>query len=153
MRSLLIIAASLLAVGCSKQAQPAPVAPAAATATEAPVATAAQTVTARAPAPPAATAAINGEHAFAMCTACHSRDAGAPQRMGPNLHDVLGRKAGSNPGFDYSAELRASNITWDAKQLDAYLAAPRKLVPGTRMVIAVPDIARRQALIEYLSTP
>ena len=71
----------------------------------------------------------------------------------PNLHDVIGRKAGSNPGFDYSPALRASSITWDAKQLDAYLTAPGKLVPGTRMVIAVPDDARRKALIEYLSAP
>ena len=143
MRSMLIIAAILLAAGCSKQAEPVPAAHDTAT----PTAT-----TSEAGGTPAIVA-ISGEHAFAMCAACHSRDAAAPQRMGPNLHDVIGRKAGSNPGFDYSPALRASSITWDAKQLDAYLTAPGKLVPGTRMVIAVPDDARRKALIEYLSAP
>lgn len=143
MRSMLIIATTLLAVGCSKQAEPVPAAHDAAT----PTATTSEETAAP------TIAAISGERAFAMCAACHSRDTAAPQRMGPHLHDVLGRKAGSNPGFDYSPALRASNIIWDAKQLDAYLAAPGKLVPGTRMVIAVPDDARRKALIEYLSAP
>jgi cytochrome c len=146
MRSLSIIAVSLLAAACSQQSDPLPAVAGAATASTpaAPVATA-QAV---APGPK-----VSGEQAFTMCVACHSRDAGGPQRMGPNLHDVVGRKAGSNPGFNYSPALKASNITWDAAQLDAYLAAPAKHVPGTRMVIAVPDPARRQALIEYLSAP
>lgn len=143
MRSMLIIVALLLAVGCSEQSETA----ATTAQTTAPAASetkAAETV---------AATTINGEQAFAMCTACHSRDADAPQRMGPNLHDLIGRKAGSSPGFDYSPALRASDITWNAQELDAYLAAPTKRVPGTRMAIAVPDPARRQALIEYLSAP
>lgn len=148
MRSLLILAAALLVVGCSKQAEPA-----AAATTPASQATASAAPAAVAPEAAPAAPAISGEQAFAMCTACHSRDAGAPQRMGPNLHKLVGRKAGSNPGFDYSPALKASDISWDAKQLDAYLSAPSKLVPGTRMAIAVPDPARRQALIEYLSAP
>ncbi|WP_313400791.1 c-type cytochrome [Stenotrophomonas sp.] len=146
MRSLSIIAVSLLAAACSQQPAPVPAAAAAGSPPAAPVATAQAST-------PVPTPEISGEQAFAMCTACHSRDAGAPQRMGPNLRGVVGRKAGSNPGFDYSPALKASNITWDAAQLDAYLAAPAKHVPGTRMVIAVPDPARRQALIEYLSAP
>lgn len=150
MRSLLILAAALLVVGCSKQAEPAPVA---ATVPAANQATAPAAAAIAAPEAAPAAPAISGEQAFAMCTACHSRDAAAPQRMGPNLHNLIGRKAGSNPGFDYSPALKASDISWDAKQLDAYLTAPSKLVPGTRMVIAVPDPARRQALIEYLSAP
>ena len=148
MRSLSIIAVSLLAAACSQQPAPVPAAAAAGSPPAASAATAPASAPAPAPAPE-----ISGEQAFAMCTACHSRDAGAPQRMGPNLRGVVGRKAGSNPGFDYSPALKASNITWDAAQLDAYLAAPAKHVPGTRMVIAVPDPARRQALIEYLSAP
>ncbi|WP_293714101.1 MULTISPECIES: c-type cytochrome [unclassified Stenotrophomonas] len=146
MRSLSIIAVSLLAAACSQQPAPVPAAAAAGSPPAAPVAAAPAST-------PAPTPQISGEQAFATCVACHSRDAGAPQRMGPNLRGVVGRKAGSNPGFDYSPALKASNITWDAAQLDAYLAAPAKHVPGTRMVIAVPDPARRQALIEYLSAP
>ncbi|HEX7988567.1 MAG TPA: c-type cytochrome [Stenotrophomonas sp.] len=143
MRSMLIIAALLLAVGCSEQSETA----ATTAQTTAPAASETKAIE------EVAATAINGEQAFAMCTACHSRDAGAPQRMGPNLHDLLGRKAGSSPGFDYSPALRASDITWNAQELNAYLAAPTKRVPGTRMAIAVPDPARRQALIEYLSAP
>lgn len=143
MRSMLIIAALLLAVGCSEQSETA----ATTAQTTAPAASETKAIE------EVAATAINGEQAFAMCTACHSRDAGAPQRMGPNLHDLLGRKAGSSPGFDYSPALRASDITWNAQELDAYLAAPTKRVPGTRMAIAVTDPARRQALIEYLSAP
>ena len=142
MRSLSIIAVSLLAAACSQQSAPLPAVAGATTAS-----------TPAAPLATAQAAKTSGEQAFTMCVACHSRDAGGPQRMGPNLHDVVGRKAGSNPGFNYSPALKASNITWDAAQLDAYLAAPAKHVPGTRMVIAVPDPARRQALIEYLSAP
>ncbi len=100
-----------------------------------------------------ANASAGGEQAFAMCSACHSRNAGGAQRMGPNLHGVVGRKAGSNPGFAYSPALRDSGIVWDAQSLDAYLAAPAQLVPGTRMVMSVPDAARRKALVEYLSAP
>ncbi|WP_303747979.1 c-type cytochrome [Stenotrophomonas pigmentata] len=143
MRSMLIIAALLLAVGCSEQSETA----ATTAQTTAPAASETKAIE------EVAATAINGEQAFAMCTACHSRDASAPQRMGPNLHDLLGRKAGSSPGFDYSPALRASDITWNAQELDAYLAAPTKRVPGTRMAIAVTDPARRQALIEYLSAP
>ena len=134
MRSMLIIVALLLAVGCSGQSEPA----ATTAQTTAPAASATKAVDA------VAAIATSGEQAFAMCTACHNRDAGAPQQIGPNLRGLLGRKAGSNPGFDYSPALRASDITWNALELDAYLAAPTKRVPGTRMVIAVPDAARRQ---------
>jgi cytochrome c len=70
--------------------------------------------------------------------------------MGPNLNKLFGRKAGTAPGFAYSPALKASGIVWDAKTLDAYLAAPTKVVPGTRMVVKVPDPARRAALITYL---
>lgn len=145
MRFMLITVALLLAAGCSRQSEPA--------AAPAPTAAPATATGEAGAAPAASTITINGEQAFAMCATCHGREAGAPQRMGPNLHQLLGRKAGSNPGFDYSPALRASDITWNAQELDAYLAAPAKRVPGTRMAIAVSDPARRQALIEYLSAP
>lgn len=71
--------------------------------------------------------------------------------MGPNLHGLFGRKAGTVAGFKtYSPALKASGIVWDAKSLDQYLAAPTTKVPGTRMVVKVSDPARRAALIAYL---
>ncbi len=94
-----------------------------------------------------------GASAFAVCANCHTLKQGAPHRSGPNLHNLIGRKAGEAQGFAYSPALRGSGIVWDAQSLDEYLAAPAQRVPGTRMTHATPDAARRQAIIQYLSAP
>ena len=104
-----------------------------------------------------ATAAGNplaaGEAAFAMCSGCHVAEAGEPSAAGPNLSGVIGRKAGSLDDFAYSDALAASGITWDAAQLDRYLANPEAVVPGTCMAAgAVPDAERRSAIIAYLES-
>ncbi len=97
--------------------------------------------------------AVDGAQAFATCANCHTRQAGAAHRSGPNLHGVVGRRAGAATGFGYSPALRASGIVWDAQTLDAYLRAPTQRVPGTRMTTVTADAGKRQALIEYLSAP
>ena len=83
------------------------------------------------------------------CAVCHATGSGGA--LGPGLSGVLGRKAGS-AAFGYSKALRDSGLTWDAATLDRYLAAPGKLVPGTRMVLAVPSAADRRKLVAYLAT-
>lgn len=65
---------------------------------------------------------------------------------------MVGRKAAANPRFGYSKALRQSGLTWDPATLEAFLAAPSKLVPGTSMVIAVGNQGERQDLIGYLAT-
>jgi cytochrome c len=98
--------------------------------------------------------APNGEQLFRQrCAACHAVAPGAPSPMGPNLAGVVGRKAGTAAGFNgYSPALKGSNITWTRAELDAFLAAPMRKVPGTRMVIAVPNPQQRAAIIQYMST-
>lgn len=95
-------------------------------------------------------AQAQGAQAFAQCRACHTLPAGGKSTLGPNLHGLFGRKAGTVAGFAYSPALKASGLVWDAKSLDQYLAAPTAKVPGTRMVMKVSDPARRAALIAYL---
>jgi len=53
--------------------------------------------------------------------------------LGPSLAGIRGRKAGAEPGYNYSAAMKQSGLVWDDKTLDAYLADPQKLVPGNKM--------------------
>lgn len=93
-----------------------------------------------------------GERLFrARCASCHSLEAGQ-NRIGPSLNGVIGRKAGSVEGARYSAGLRDLGITWDAGQIDRFLANPRAMVAGTTMAIAVTNAADRAALTAYLES-
>ena len=99
-----------------------------------------------------AAAAPTGQQVFEQrCAVCHSLQP-APGKMGPPLAGVAGRKAGIAPGFAYSAALKGSNITWTPEQLDAFIKAPGKAVPGTKMLLGAPDAAQRAAVIQYLTT-
>lgn len=103
-------------------------------------------------APSGAQSTPAGAQAFGMCTACHTVTKGGRNGIGPNLSGLIGRRAGSVPGFSYSAAMKGSGLTWDAKTLDAFLAAPTKKVPGTKMPISVSDPTKRAAIIAYLTT-
>ena len=95
--------------------------------------------------------ATAGKAVFNQCTACHVFKPGQTGVAAPNLFGVVGRKAAST-GFSYSAALKASKLTWDKATLSTFLKAPGKLVPGTRMVIAVTNDTQRANLIAYLAT-
>ncbi len=84
------------------------------------------------------------------CASCHSVTPGKNTPLAPNLAGVVGRKAGAAT-FNYSAALKASNIVWNRANLDRYLAGPTRMVPGTRMVIAVPNPQQRAAILDYLA--
>lgn len=89
-----------------------------------------------------------GEAIYARCLACHAL---AYDRVGPRHCGLLGRHAGSVPGFEYSAAMKKANIVWNEKTLDRFIANPLKTVPGTNMTYAgVTDPRERADLIAYL---
>ena len=93
-----------------------------------------------------------GKAVFNKCSACHSTDAGK-NMVGPSLHGVYGRKAGSVEGFNYSDAMKASGKTWDDAALDAYIADPKGAVPGNKMVfVGIKDETDRKNLIAFLKT-
>ena len=94
-----------------------------------------------------------GEKIFkAQCAICHTVVAGE-NRIGPTLYGVVGRPAGSVPGFNYTADHKKLGVTWDAATLDKYLTNPRAMVPDTSMVYAgLKDDAERADLVAYLET-
>ena len=90
-------------------------------------------------------------NALARCSTCHAVKAGDPKRSGPSLVGIIGKKAASEAGYPYSAAMKDSGIMWTAETLDAFMAAPNKVVPGNRMGFAgEPNAANRKAIIVAL---
>lgn len=92
-----------------------------------------------------------GEQVYQRCIGCHSLDR---DRTGPHHAGVFGRRVGGVDGFNYSDAMRkagAAGMVWNEETLDAFLKAPRKFLPGTRMGYAgVKDDQERADLIAYL---
>ena len=88
---------------------------------------------------------------FAVCAACHATEKNAAVRIGPNLFGVGGRAAGTQPNFNYSPAMKASQIRWNRANLLAFVRQPSKLVPGTRMPFAgIQDKAKGEEIVNYL---
>jgi cytochrome c len=83
------------------------------------------------------------------CKICHSLDKGGPNRVGPNLFGTFGRKAGSVPGFNYSAEMKQSDIVWNDETMAAFLRDPRAAIPGNHM--SFPGIKDETTLADLLA--
>ena len=90
-----------------------------------------------------------GEALYPRCLACHAL---AYDRVGPRHCGLIGRRAGSVAGFDYSDAMKHSKLTWTRENLERFLADPLGTVPGTTMTYAgVPDAKERADLIAYLA--
>jgi cytochrome c len=100
-----------------------------------------------------ALAADSGDTLFKRyCFICHSTEAGQ-NKVGPSLFGVAGRKSGEEAGFNYSASMKDAHLTWDDATLDKYLADPKNVVPGTKMLFqGVKNQDERHALIDYLKS-
>ena len=77
----------------------------------------------------------NGANVFKQCLACHSLKEGE-NKVGPSMHGLVGRPSGQVAGFNYSAANKNSGKTWDEETMFAYLEAPQKAIPGTKMAFA-----------------
>lgn len=94
--------------------------------------------------------AQRGAKLFEECRACHATDAGV-NGVGPDLHGVMGRRAGAREDFRYSPALKKSGITWSRQTLDAYVHDPQKAVPANRMPYGGMPAARDRAdLLDYM---
>ena len=101
--------------------------------------------------------AAAGETVFKKCASCHTSEKGGPNKVGPNLFDIVNRPIASHEGFSYSAGMttfsEGHKILWDFDHLNFFLEAPKKHVPGTAMGFAgIKKEDERANLIAYLRT-
>jgi cytochrome c2 len=108
-------------------------------------------VLAAAAAPASAADVEAGEKVFKKCKACHTIEAGGKNKIGPNLHGVIGREAGSVEDFKYSKAMSEAGFTWDEDRLKEYLADPRAYVKGNKMAFpGLRDEADIDNVIAYI---
>ncbi len=95
--------------------------------------------------------AAAGEKTFAVCKACHQIGETAKNAVGPVLNGVIGRPAGSYPGFNYSDANKNSGLTWDEATFRDYIKDPRAKIPGTKMIYpGLKDEQKTSDLLAYL---
>ena len=85
-----------------------------------------------------------------QCATCHTDNETDPIRQGPSLFKIVGRRAGSADGFNYSAGFAKADFVWDDARLDAWITNPQEMIPGAVMAYrqAKPEV--RAAIITYL---
>ena len=88
------------------------------------------------------------------CRTCHTTKEG-DNRLGPNLHNIIGRKAGSLPNFGYSSAMKGADFVWDKEKLDGFIAKPDEVVPGNNMKPygGLASAEDRTKLITFLQSP
>ena len=102
--------------------------------------------------PSRAQEAAAGEKDFAVCRACHQIGPNAKIAVGPVLNGVIGRKAGTYPGYQYSVANKDSGLVWTPEELDKYLTNPQAVVPRTKMIFpGLKDEQKRKNVIAYLA--
>ncbi|KUO61455.1 MAG: hypothetical protein APF80_00595 [Alphaproteobacteria bacterium BRH_c36] len=96
--------------------------------------------------------AVDGQLAYNNnCRTCHSVDEG-DNRLGPNLHQIIGRKAAAADGYGYSSAFNSADFEWTPENLDQFIADPDAVVPGNNMkpYSGIVEAEVRSAIIEHL---
>ncbi len=94
-----------------------------------------------------------GEKVFKRCSACHSTEAGAKHKIGPNLWNVVGRGKAKAEGYNFSNALAGMDGTWGFAELDKFIENPKGYAPGNKMTFrGIAKNADRAALIVYMAT-
>jgi cytochrome c len=95
----------------------------------------------------------DGEAIFKRtCVVCHATEAGK-NKIGPSLAGIVGSKSAEVPGFSFSEAMKKAGLTWDEATLDKYVADPKGLVPGNKMIfVGLKKPEEREAVIAYLKT-
>lgn len=93
-----------------------------------------------------------GRQHFRRCATCHTLGEGGRDGVGPNLHGLFEREAGTHADFPYSPALQEADFTWSPEELDGWLSDPRGYLPGNRMSFAgLREEDDRRDLIGYLA--
>lgn len=97
--------------------------------------------------------AAQGKAVFARCAICHNVEKDGGNGVGPNLFGIVGRKAASVDGFNYSGPMKASGIVWNDDNLSKWIAGPAKMVPGTKMAFGgISSKGQIADVVAYLNT-
>jgi cytochrome c len=94
-----------------------------------------------------------GKKSFTKCLVCHTDEKGGPNKIGPNLWDVVGAKKQHRDDYQYSGALAKVGGTWTYQEISEFITAPSKFAPGTKMTFAGDKQAKDRAnIIAYLRT-
>jgi cytochrome c len=92
-----------------------------------------------------------GAKLYKRCSTCHTLEKDGRHKVGPNMWDIYGATAGMKEGFAYSKAMKESGVVWTDETLDAYIANPRKYMPGNRMsYVGLRKAEDRAAVLAYI---